>query len=240
MSLPPIFERTHIIVGAPGVARLRSAHVFLAGLGGVGSFATEALARAGIGRLTLVDHDLVAPSNLNRQLPALNSTIGMKKTEVIGARVRDINPKCELRLLDTFLRADDMHEVLGEPYDYVIDAIDSLNSKVSLVVTAYEKGLPVVSSMGAGGKLDPTRIVTGDVMDSENCPLARHMRKRLRKRGVGRGVLAVWSNEPSCAPLPPEPTELGRDRAVNGTISYMPALFGLTLAGCAIQRLLQV
>lgn len=236
--MDPLFERTHIIAGDAGIARLRSARVFLAGLGGVGSYAAEALARAGIGHLTLVDHDRVAPSNLNRQLPALRSTIGRKKIEVVAERLADIHPECRLTLVDRFLLAEEMEAVLAEDYTFIIDAIDSLNSKVALVVTAVARGIPVASSMGAGGKLDPTRIVTGDLMDTDVCPLAANMRKRLRKRGIGRGVLAVWSTEPSCAPLPPEPTGQGRDRAVNGTISYMPALFGLMLAGAVIQRLL--
>ena len=238
MSLPDLFERTHILLGDDGIERLRGARIFLAGLGGVGSFAAEALARAGVGRLTLVDHDVVAASNINRQLPALCSTVGRKKADVIAERIRDINPGCELTLIDRFLQVEDMPQVLGDGFDYVVDAIDSLNSKVGLVVTAYEMGLPVASSMGAGGKLDPTCIRVGDVMDTDICALARHMRKRLKKRGVGRGVLAVWSTEPGRPPLPPQPTGHGRDRAVNGTISYMPALFGLTLAGSVIQRLL--
>ena len=235
----PLFERTAIILGEAGILRLRRAHIFLAGLGGVGSYAVEAFARAGVGRLTLVDHDIVAGTNLNRQLPALRSTVGRLKTDVMAERVADINPHCEVRVIKRFLRSDDVDGLLTGDYDFVVDAIDSLNCKVSLLVGAYQRKIPVISSMGAGGKLDPSRIVTGDVMDSENCPLARHIRKRLRRRGVGRGISAVWSNEPSCPPLPPEPTETGRDRAVNGTISYLPALFGLTMAGSVIQRLVK-
>jgi tRNA A37 threonylcarbamoyladenosine dehydratase len=234
----PLFERTHIIVGDAGLARLHRAHVFIAGLGGVGSFVAESLARMGVGRLTLVDHDRVAASNLNRQLPALHSTVGRRKTRVMAERIRDINPECEVLLVEEFLRPETMPEVLADGFDFVVDAIDSLNCKVGLIATAVQMGLPVAASMGAAGKLDPTRIVVGDLMDSEICTLARHMRKRLRKRGVGRGVLAVWSTEPPCPPLPPEPTGRGRDRVVNGTVSYMPALFGLTLGGAVIQRLL--
>jgi len=239
-SLPPLFERTHIVVGDEGLARLQEANVFLAGVGGVGSFAAEALARMGVGRITQLDHDVVSASNLNRQLPALRSTIGRKKVEVVAERIRDINPECSLTLRDEFLRADDVEEVLADaPYDFVVDAIDSLNSKAGLVAGACTLGYPVASSMGAGGRTDPRRIVVGFLMDSENCALARNMRKRLRKRGIGRGIMAVWSNEPGCPPLPPEPTGEGRDRAVNGTVSYMPGIFGLTLAGAAIQRLLE-
>jgi len=239
-SIPPLFERTHIIVGDDGLGRLQRANIFLAGVGGVGSFVAEALARMGVGRLTLLDHDVVSESNLNRQLPALRSTVGRKKVEVVAERIRDINPACELTLRDEFLRADDVEEVLGgSPYDFVVDAIDSLNSKAGLVATAYSLGYPVASSMGAGGRMDPRRIIVGDLMDSENCALARNMRKRLRKRGIGRGILAVWSNEAGVPPLPPVPTAEGRDRAVNGTVSYMPGLFGLTLAGMVVQQLLE-
>lgn len=235
--MDPLFERTAIILGEAGIHRLQSAHLLMAGLGGVGSYAVEALARAGVGRLTLVDHDTVAGSNLNRQLPALRSTVGRLKTDVMAERIADINPDCDVQVIRQFIRSDDIDELLTADYDFVVDAIDSLNCKVSLLVGAHERRIPVISSMGAGGKLDPSRIVVGDVMDSENCPLARHIRKRLRRRGVGRGISAVWSNEPSCAPLPPEPTEAGRDRAVNGTISYLPALFGLTMAGTIVRRL---
>jgi tRNA A37 threonylcarbamoyladenosine dehydratase len=236
-SLPPLWERTHILIGDAGVARLREARLLLAGLGGVGSFAAEALARMGVGHLTLVDSDQVAASNLNRQLVALESSLGKKKVEVMTARVRDINPRCSVVPLDTFLQADAIPALLDEPYDYVVDAIDSLNSKVSLIATACEKGIPVASSMGAGGRLDPTRLSVGDLMDSEVCPLARVVRQRLRRRGVGRGVLAVWSTETPRAPLPPEAVSRGRPRAVNGTVSYMPPLFGMMLAGAVIQRL---
>ncbi len=233
-----LWERTRILVGDAGVARLRDARVLLAGLGGVGSFAAEALARAGVGRLSLADHDRVAPSNLNRQLVALGSTLGRPKVEVMGERVRDINPACDLVLLDRFLPADEMADLVAEGFDHVVDAIDSLNSKVALIAACVEAGVPIASSMGAGGRLDPTRIRAGDLMDSRGCPLARNVRQRLRRRGVERGVCAVWSEEPPHRPLPPEPTGRGRPRAVNGTVSYLPALFGLTLAGLAIQRLL--
>jgi len=233
-----IWARTRIVVGDDGVERLRSARVLLAGLGGVGSYAAEALARAGVGRLTLADFDRVAPSNLNRQLVALNSTIGRKKLEVMGERVRDINPDCELTALDRFLSADEMAQILAPGFDYVIDAIDSLNSKIALIAAARDLGIAVASSMGAGGRTDPCGIRVGDLMDSQVCPLARVVRQRLRRRGIGRGVLAVWSEEPARAPLPPEPAGRGRPRAVNGTLSYLPALFGMCLAGAVIHRLL--
>jgi len=229
----PLFERTRILVDEDGLAALRNARVFLAGLGGVGSYAAEALARAGVGSLTLVDHDCVAGSNLNRQLPALRSTLGRKKLEVMAQRILDINPACRLALID-----DNVAQHLAGPFDVVLDAIDSLSAKTALLETAYRGGLPVVASMGAGGRLDPTRIRVTDLQATRVCPLARAVRTQLRRRGVGRGILAVWSEETPLPPLPPQEVSRGRPRAVNGTVSYMPALFGLTLAGVAIQRVL--
>ncbi|MDX1251670.1 MAG: tRNA threonylcarbamoyladenosine dehydratase [Gammaproteobacteria bacterium] len=237
-NLSPLFERTHILLGDEGLERLRNANVFLAGLGGVGSYAAEALARTGVGRLTLVDHDVVSGSNMNRQLPAMRSTVGQKKVQVMAARIRDINPDCELTLVEELLMISTMEKALQGDYDFVIDCIDSMSCKVALIATAYHKGIPVASSMGAGNKLDPALIKTGDLMDSEICKLARHVRRRARRLDVDRGVLAVWSTEPPAKPLPPQPVSQGRARAVNGTVSYMPALFGLTLAGAVVQRLL--
>ncbi|HEY0721066.1 MAG TPA: tRNA threonylcarbamoyladenosine dehydratase [Gammaproteobacteria bacterium] len=238
-ALSPLTERTHILLGDEGLTRLANAHVFVAGLGGVGSYCAEALARAGVGRLTLLDHDVVTGSNLNRQLPALISTVGRKKIEVMAERIRDINPACELTLHEFFMHADDVPAMLAPGYDFVVDCIDSLNSKVTLLESAWLMKMKVASSMGAGGKLDPTRIRVTDLMKTEVCHLASFMRHRLRKRGVGKGILAVWSDEPPRKPLPPEPTDEGRPRAVNGTISYMPSLFGLTLAGAVINCLLE-
>jgi tRNA A37 threonylcarbamoyladenosine dehydratase len=233
-----LFERTRILVGEEGIASLKGARVFLAGLGGVGSYAAEAVARAGIGAMTLVDHDHVAASNLNRQLPALRSTLGRRKIEVMAERILDINPWCHLTLVDEFLSADNVATHLAGGHDLVLDAIDSLAAKTALIETAYRAGLPVVSSMGAGGRLDPTRLRVTDLQATRTCPLARAVRTQLRRRGVGRGVTAVWSDETPLPPLPPEDVGRGRPRAVNGTVSYMPALFGLTLAGVAIRRVL--
>ena len=241
---PPQFERTAILIGAEGVARLAACHVFLAGLGGVGSWCAEALARAGVGRLTLVDMDTVAVSNINRQLPALLSTVGLTKAEVMAERIRDINPDCRLTLLTDFLTPDNIPALLPaqlpDKADFVIDCIDSLNCKVALIVAAHRRGLPVAASMGAGNKLDVTRVRISDIGKTEVDPLARLVRKRLKRQGVEQGVLCVWSDEPGRAPLPPEEVSQGRARAVNGTISYMPSLFGLMLAGAVIGRLIEM
>ncbi|MEO5376518.1 MAG: tRNA threonylcarbamoyladenosine dehydratase [Magnetococcus sp. DMHC-6] len=234
-----LFDRTHLLVGDTGIEKLQAAHVLLCGVGGVGSFAAEALGRAGIGRLTLIDHDIVAPSNLNRQLPATLETIGEKKIAVLGQRLASINPLCQLERIDQFLTSDNIPKILDHTHPHwVLDAIDSLNSKVSLIVESHTRGIPIACSMGAGGRLDPTRLMVGDLMDTTLCPLARAVRHRVRKRGLGRGIQAVWSLEPPHPPSPAEPTDQGRPRVINGTISYMPALFGLTLAGIIVQGIL--
>ena len=239
MSTPAQFERTSILIGAEGIALLAGKHVFVAGLGGVGACCAEALARAGIGKLTLVDHDTVTMSNINRQLPALISTVGASKLEIMRARILDINPGCILTTHRVFLDPDNMEKYVPGDADYVIDCIDSLNCKVALVATSLKRGLNVASSMGAGNRLDPSRIKLGDISKTAMCPLARIMRKRLHKLGIRTGILTVYSDEPAAAPLPPVPVEgPGRARAVNGTISYMPPLFGLMLAGEVLRRLL--
>jgi tRNA threonylcarbamoyladenosine dehydratase len=235
----PLWERTRILIGDTGVERLRRSHVLVAGLGGVGSFAAEALARAGVGALTVADHDRIAASNLNRQLVALHSTLGQLKTEVMAERIAQINPVCRVTRIETFLTVDDIEPLLSSGgFDQVIDAIDSLASKLALIETAMRIGVPIVSSMGAGGRLDPTRVQVGDLMDTRICALARAVRSGLRRRGIGRGITVVWSDEQPRPPLPPQETGRGRPRAVNGTLSYLPPLFGLMIAGVVVRRLL--
>ena len=233
-----IFERSRLVFSDQGIENLIRSHVFLAGVGGVGGFVAEALARAGIGQITLVDQDVVGESNLNRQIVALHSTLGRPKVEVMAERILDINPHCQVHCQQRFLAPEDMQETLSAaPYDFVIDAIDSLNCKVALVSTAYQLKMSVVSSMGAGRRIDPTKIHVADLMKTHGCALARNMRQRLRKQGIGKGILTVFSSE---APLPPGPMEAiegARGRVVNGTASYMPGIFGLTLAGVVIQKL---
>lgn len=237
--VPPQFERTQILLGDAGLECLASKHVVVAGLGGVGSYCAEALARAGIGRLTIIDHDVVAISNINRQLPALLSTVDQPKVELMAARIRDINPDCDLRILREFIVPENVANQIPEDADYVIDCIDSLNCKTALVEHCVKSGIPVASSMGAGNRLDPSRIKLADLSKTCGCPLAAMMRKRLKRRGITKGVLTVFTDEPPRPPRPPEPVSgRGRPRAVNGTISYMPPLFGLMLAGEVIRRLL--
>ncbi len=234
----PLFERTYILIGDKGIERLEKSHVFLAGMGGVGSFTAEALARMGVGEITLVDHDVVSASNINRQLIALNSTVGQLKVDVMAKRINDINPACKINIMTEFLSPANIPEVITSEYDVIIDAIDSMGSKTKLMATAWHKNIPIFASMGAGGKLDPTLIRTGDLMDTSMCKLAKQLRGHMRRNGVGRGIQTVYSIEAPQPSLPPEAVAHGRPRAVNGTMSYMPPIFGLTLAGMVTNHII--
>lgn len=237
-----ITERTSILVNSNGLQSLEDANIFVAGAGGVGSFVIEALARAGIGKLTIVDMDIVDSSNINRQLVALHSTVNRPKVEVMKERVYDINPECEVNALQTFISPDNTHKLLtDEKYNFVIDAIDTLNAKTNLVKISHQLGIKTISSMGAGGKTDPTQIKVADIYKTEMCALARAMRMRLKKQNVKKGITVVYSTEKGIAPLPPVEAvvgQAGRPRATNGTLSYMPSLFGLTIAGIVIKSII--
>ncbi len=234
--------RTEILIGAEGLARLRAAHVLVAGLGGVGGHAAEALGRAGVGRLTLLDHDAVALSNLNRQLLALHSTLGRPKVEVMAARLHDIDPTLELTLIGDFLQPDRAETlILAAHYDHVADCIDSIACKAALVAACLRHGVPVISALGAGNCLDVRRVRVAQLNQTQVCPLARELRRKLRELEAPLNYPVVYSDEPRRPPLPHHPVDgdtPGRPRAVNGTISYMPALFGMMLAGFIIRRLL--
>ena len=237
MNLNPLFERSALVFDQQGIKQLQDSHVLVAGVGGVGGFVIEALARAGVGELTIIDHDSVSPSNLNRQIIALNSTVGLNKAEVMAQRITDINPDCKVNVSKQFIRPEDMDTLLSVDFDYVVDAIDSLNCKVALVVTALQKGLPTVSSMGAGRRIDPSKIVLADISKTHGCALARNMRQRLKKQRFSKGLMTVFSTELPKEPGPMEEIEGARGRVVNGTASYMPGIFGLMLAGYVIQQL---
>lgn len=235
-------ERTCLLVGEAALRYLRQCHVMVAGLGGVGSFAAEALARAGVGRLTLLDHDVVGASNLNRQLLALRSTVGQAKVAVMAERIADIDPGIQVDQDRGFIQPDNLAEHLPDSVDFVVDCIDSIACKAALVAECQRRGVAVLSSMGAGGRLDPTSIQVGPLAQTQICPLARELRKRLRRLDASLDYPVVYSPEvprkgtehrPLDSPTP------GRARSVNGTISYLPALFGLTAAGWVVQALLQ-
>ena len=231
-------SRTELMFGVERMPQLHQAHVMVVGLGGVGAYAVEMLCRAGVGEFTLVDGDTVNDSNRNRQLVALTSTVGQLKTDVLAARLRDINPEVKLHLYPEFLRDERTVELLKMAhYDYLVDAIDTLSPKVFMLQQAYLLGIPTVSSMGSGGKLDPTQVKICDIAKSDYCKLARMVRKRLHKLGVRKGITVVYSAEV----VPAERvmiTEGEQNKKSNvGTVSYMPAIFGCYLASHIIRQL---
>lgn len=213
--------RTEKLIGSDALARLSSSHVAVFGVGGVGGFAVEALARAGVGELTLVDSDTVASSNINRQIIALHSTVGRAKTEVMRERILDINPDCKVNIHTVFFSEETKGLFNFSDYDYVIDAIDSVSSKVELIALATNAATPIISAMGAGNKLDPTAFLVSDISKTTVCPLARAVRLALRKRGINH-LKCVYSKE--------EPKGEG-ERSAPGSISFVPSVMGLILAG---------
>lgn len=230
-----LYLRTQMLLGTDAVEALKSAHVLVLGLGGVGSFAVEALARAGIGALTLVDHDEVSDSNRNRQLCALTSTVGLRKTDVLTARVRDINPSCRVRAFAEFYSAETSGRLLDTDYDYIIDAIDSVTSKVHLIQTAHARGLRIISALGTGNKLDPSRFEITDLSKTSVCPLARVMRRELKALGIVHHEV-LFSTEPPRRPLALEQPADGR-RSVPGSVSWVPPVAGMMLAGHVIRNI---
>lgn len=238
------FSRLRLLVGEDGIALLRQARVLLAGVGGVGSWAAEALVRGGVGHLTMIDYDLIRPSNINRQLHALHSTVGQEKGQAMAARLRDIAPDADLRVRRERLDAATAAQCVADgPWDVVIDAIDERAPKLALLAACLQTGIPVISSMGAANKLLAGDIRVADIADSYGCPLAKVIRKQLKKLGIDRGIRVVFSPE---GPVRLENGEfIGSDREQAGerrplgTISYMPALFGLRCAAEAIETILR-
>ncbi|MFC0876062.1 ThiF family adenylyltransferase [Saccharicrinis sp. FJH2] len=238
MSHPDWTSRTELLLGREKLDKLKKAHVLVVGLGGVGAYAAESICRAGIGKMTIVDGDVVNPSNLNRQLIALNSTIGESKSDVLSGRLKDINPDLELSVHNIFLRDEETIKLLeAVHYDYVIDAIDTLSPKVYLLYHALQKGYKVVSSMGAGGKMDPTKIHISDISKSSVCRLARTVRKRLGKMGIRKGITVVYSTEEAAEHAIIGSSEEQNKNSTVGTISYMPAVFGCFVASVVIRDL---
>ena len=226
------FERAERIWGSEGTGRLLHAHVALFGVGGVGSYAAEALARAGVGAIDLFDHDVVSLSNINRQLPALRSTIGQRKADVMAERIRDIHPQAQVTVHPVFYGPDNADWYDLSAYDYILDAVDSVSAKLELAVRAQAAGVPIISCMGAGNKLDPTRFVVTDIYRTSTCPLARVMRRELKKRGVER-LKVVYSTEPAR----PQPVQAG-ERPTPASVSFVPGVAGLIAAGEVIRDLL--
>lgn len=231
-------ERTELLIGASKLENLNRAHVLVVGLGGVGAYAAEMVARAGVGRMTIVDADSVAPSNINRQLVALHSTIGRPKAQVLADRLRDINPAIELTVIEEYIKDEATETLLDSaPFDFVVDAIDTLSPKVNLIRAALERGLPLVSSMGAGAKTDPTKIEVSDISRSHHCPLAHALRKRLHRIGIRNGFKVVFSAEPPREGAMILCDEQNKKSNV-GTVSYMPAVMGCACASVVIRDLI--
>jgi tRNA A37 threonylcarbamoyladenosine dehydratase len=231
-------SRTELFIGKEGLEKLRSSNVLVVGLGGVGSYAAEMICRAGVGKMTIVDGDTVHPSNRNRQLPALKSTEGVPKAGVMAERLKDINPELKLTVVEEYIRDERMIEILKSGYDYVVDAIDTLSPKVFLIYHSLKMNYPVVSSMGAGGKYDPLRVSIADISETTDCTLARILRKRLHRLGVREGFLAVYSDEVVDKTKVLEVDGEQNKKSVVGTISYMPAAFGIACASVVIRGLL--
>ena len=232
--------RTELILDSEKLKKLKNSNVLVVGLGGVGAFAAEMICRAGVGSMTIVDGDNIHSTNRNRQLPALKSTEGLAKAEVMGRRILDINPDIKLTVIQEYIKDERMMEVIDKGYDYVIDAIDTLSPKIFLIYRSLERKLPVVSSMGAGGKFDPTKVRISDISETTNCSLARLLRKRLHRLGVREGFTAVYS---------PEAIDKGRivatkgeqnKASIVGTISYMPAAFGIACASVVLRDLAEI
>lgn len=229
-------NRTALLLSDEQMDRLKKAHVMLLGLGGVGSYAAEALARAGIGEITLVDNDEVAVSNLNRQLPALSSTVGRRKTDVVAARLRDIAPDLVVHAVNAFYLPETPVPV-PENCAMVVDAIDTVSAKLHLAQTCLERGVPLISCMGMGNRLDPTKIVIGDIYETSGCPLCRVMRSQLRKRGVP-ALRCVYSTEPAIEPrVSPDAETKGSGRPAPGSVSFVPSVAGLYLAYEAVRQI---
>lgn len=231
-------QRTRLLLGEEKMERLQQAHVLVVGLGGVGAYAAEMICRAGVGRMTIVDADTVQPTNINRQLPALHSTMGREKAEVLAARFKDINPDIQLTVLPVFLKDDNIPELLDAArYDFIVDAIDTLAPKCYLIAEALKRHIKIVSSMGAGAKSDITQIRFADIWDTYHCGLSKAVRKRLQELGIKRKLPVVFSTEQA----DPKAVLLTEDeqnkKSTCGTVSYMPAVFGCYLAEYVIKRL---
>ncbi len=233
-------SRTELLVGRPALEILSQSHVLVLGMGGVGSFAAEFIARSGVGKMTIVDGDTVDPSNRNRQLPALATNHGEPKVEIMAERLTAINPELSLKVVKQFVMPEAIDDLLDTDADYVIDAIDSITPKLTCIKATYRKGLRIVSSMGAGGKLDPTQLQVTDISKTYNCPFAQQIRKQLRNEGIRKGIKVVFSPE-----VPDRKSIMRTDgsnfkKSAYGTISYLPAVFGATAASVVIRDLIQI
>lgn len=232
-------ERAELLFKEEGIFKLQNANVLIVGLGGVGSFAAEFLARAGVGSMTIVDGDIIDITNINRQLPALHSTVGQAKVAIVGDRLMDINPELKLTRVQEFLSPERAYEIVSLEFNYVLDCIDSLTPKLSLIIAAKRKKVKLISSMGAGGKSDASKVKVSDISNTKFCPLAKNIRKRLKEAGIDKGIKAVYSTE---MPLPSSlklTDGTNYKKSFYGTNSWMPGLFGLHAAETVVKHILK-
>lgn len=237
-EIPPFLMRTELLFGTEKLEKLQQSHILVLGLGGVGAYAAEMLVRAGVGEITIVDGDIVEETNLNRQLPALHSTLNQPKSEVLKKRFLDINPNCKIHDIFEYIENEKTEKLLETKFDYAIDAIDSLSPKVYFLKRCLEKKIPVISSMGSGGRIDPLAIRIADISKTYNCGLARAVRQKLKKLGITKGLKTVFSEET----VPPQTVkaytdENGFNHSMTGTVSYIVAIFGCVLASEAIRKI---
>lgn len=232
-------ERAGLLFKEEGIEKLRNANVLVVGLGGVGSFAAEFLARAGVGKMTIVDGDVIDVTNINRQLPALHSTIGKPKVQLMADRLLDINPEIQLTTVQEFLSPERAYELVTPDFDYVLDCIDSITPKLNLLIASKRKKVKVVSNMGAGGKYEASKVKVRDISSTEYCPLAKTIRKRLKKEGISKGIKAVFSTEMPDASSVKMTDGKNYKKSFYGTNSWMPCLFGLHAAETVVKYLLK-
>jgi tRNA threonylcarbamoyladenosine dehydratase len=232
-------SRTELLIGKDALSKLNNAHILILGMGGVGSFAAEFIARSGVGCMTIVDGDVIDPSNRNRQLPALATNHGKSKVQIMEERLLAINPELKLNVVNEFIRPEAIEQLLDNDIDYVIDAIDSITPKLTCIKTAYNKGLRIVSSMGAGGRFDPAQIQVADISKSYNCPFAQQLRKQLKAEGIRKGIKVVFSPEQPSKEALMHTDGSNFKKSAYGTISYMPAMFGATAASVVIRDLIE-
>jgi tRNA A37 threonylcarbamoyladenosine dehydratase len=232
-------SRTSLLIGEEALRHLTMQHVMVVGLGGVGSFAAEFIARSGIGRMTIIDGDVVDPTNRNRQLPALSTNHGVSKAEIMAERLRAINPEIQLEVVKSFVTPEMVVEQLSHRPDYIIDAIDSITPKITFLKLAYEMQLPLVSSMGAGAKLDPTRLQVVDISETYMCPFAQQIRKNLKNHNIRKGIKVVFSPEDPIKESLMLTDGKNFKKSAYGTISYLPAVFGAVAASVVIRDLIK-
>lgn len=232
-------ERAELLFKKEGLEQLQKANILVVGVGGVGSFAAEFIARAGVGKMTIVDGDVVDITNINRQLPALHSTVGLSKIDVVGDRLLDINPQLQLTKIKEFLSPERAFDIVTDEYDYVMDCIDSVTPKLNLIIGAKRKRVKIISSMGAGGKMEAAKVKVADIKNTENCFLAKTIKKRLKEVKIDKGVKVVFSSEIQDENSLQKTDGKNFKKSFYGTNSYMPALFGLYAAETVIRYLLK-